>query len=559
MGSKILAFDQPADFYYKRAQRLMDDGNYINALPIMRIALEKAPDDYEFSLCLAEILTELGKYEESNRVLFEAIEQQKDVDADCFFCLGCNFMGLNDIGKARESFERYLQVDPAGEYHEEVEDFLLYFEEEEGDIGRVIEEVGESEAYQKADEGKRLLDNAEYDQAIKVLESIHEDDDGMDYARNNLALAYYCKKDVDKAIELTSEVLAKNKNNIHANCNMAVFLHDKGRVEESDIFIEKAIRQNPSVMEDVYKLAISLCELKRHEDAMKHLKLLIEMTPYDEKALFYLAAACYNTKKFKEALTVLGDVKKLDYPGVIADYYIKQVNRVLAHPAEFCELPYVYQVPAEEARKKIKYLNDCLKLKDTEYRSKWLEDEVFLHTALWGLEYGDDNIKRAIASMVAGFADAKAERILRMFILKKHQPDDVKNDVFILLKRMNAKEPYVAYIGGEVVEVKVGAYGEGDKDLSERYSKLLRLLSEAILQTYPENVMKNTLEAMREFVAHKDADEMLKQSGELAAAILYTALVRSGVDESMEDVCRRFHAREEIAGAYVAKLDCAPE
>ncbi|MDL2237564.1 tetratricopeptide repeat protein [Christensenellaceae bacterium OttesenSCG-928-K19] len=557
--NNILAFEQPADFYYKRAQRLMDDGNYINALPVMRKALEKSPGDYEFSLCLAEILTELGKYEESNRVLFEAMEQQENVDADCFFCLGCNFMGLNDIDKARESFERYLQVDPDGEYRDEVEDFLLYFDAEAGDMQELMEEMDDDEAYAKANEGKRLLDNAEYDAAIEVLESIEESDDEMAYARNNLALAHYCKKEVDRAIEITSEVLAKNKNNIHANCNMAVFLYDKGRKAESDIFIEKAMQLAPAALEDIYKLAISLCELKRHEDAVIRLRSLADMTPYDEKVLFYLSAALFNTKKFKEALSLLADVKKLDYPGVIADYYIKMVNRVILNPEDFEEIGYVYQVPAEAARAKIKYLNDCLKLKDSEFSAKWKEDEEFLHTTLWGLEYGDDNIKRAIAGMIAGFADAKAEKILRTFIMKKNQPDDVKNDIFILLKRMNAKEPYVAYIGDEVVEVKVGTYGIDGKDLSEDYTKLFRILSDIIEQTYPESVMKNTLNVIQKYIDDGASEEMLEHIKELAAAILYLALVHSGVDEDLGDVSRRFGADEQVAAGFVEKLKQIPE
>jgi tetratricopeptide (TPR) repeat protein len=210
---KIIKFEQPADFFYRSAQKMMDGGAFINALNTIRRAVEIEPDNAEFSLCLAEVLTELARYEESNSVLFELLKNRTEADADCYFCLGCNFMGLNDVDKARESFEKYMQIDPDGEYSEEVEDFLYYFDSEEENIRELIDELNGDGIYKKAYEGKKHLDNAEFEKAVEVLESIEDDAEDISYAKNNLALAYYCLKDVDKAIDITSKVLKNNKNN----------------------------------------------------------------------------------------------------------------------------------------------------------------------------------------------------------------------------------------------------------------------------------------------------------------------------------------------------------
>ncbi len=552
--NKILEFDQPADFYYRAAQRMMDNADFISALPLMRTAVKKEPDHYEYGIALAEVLTELARFEESNRVLFEMIERRVDIDADCFFCLGCNFMGMNDFEKARESFEKYLQIAPEGEYRDEVEDFFLFFDAEMEEMQTFLADANEDEACRRADEGKRLLDAGEYEKAVEMLENIGTDDITFSYAKNNLALAYYCMKNIEKAQAITQEVLQKEKNNVHANCNMAVFLYEMGKQKEAALYLERLMGMRAGNAEDVFKIAVTLCELKQHEKALRFLRELRDRNPYDEKVLFYLAIASYNTKKWKDALNFLGDVRKLDYPGVIAEYYIKAVNQTIQNPEQFCELDYIYQVPAEEARSKIRYLNNCLKLPAPEFRLLWKDSLEFYNTALWGLEYGDENIKLAIAGMIAGFADKKAESVLRSFILKKNQPDSVKNEVFVLLKRMNAKEPYAAYIGGEVVEVKVGAYDEDGAELTNEYKQLFTLLNRVMEKEYPKEALLKAFDAVQQEVESGRGHKLLESVPDFAAAVVCVSLERLGEPFEIGDVCSKFGATETAVTELFGRL-----
>jgi hypothetical protein len=291
--------------------------------------------------------------------------------------------------------------------------------------------------------------------------------------------------------------------------------------------------------------------LKAPQRAIPYLRDLEDHSPYDEKVLYYLAAALYNTGKPKEAINLLDDIKKLDYPGTIAEYYIKKINSFIQGREEFVEMDYLYQVPANEAKNKIKYLNDCLKLPEDQFRELWKGSKEFLNTVLWGLEYGDNNIKRAVAGMIAGFADKKAERVLRAFLLKKNQPDEVKNDLFILLKRMNAAEPYVAYIKDEIAEVKVGTYDENGNELTEEYAKLFRILYETINKHYNETLVKSALSVIQEYL-EDDANGLVPELiNAIAAAILFVALERNGRTEDIVDICRLFGAEEKTVREYI--------
>ena len=119
-------------------------------------------------------------------------------------------------------------------------------------------------------------------------------------------------------------------------------------------------------------------------------------------------------------------------------------------------LAYIYQVPFQEAKERIRYINECITRDKQDIVKLWQGNERFESMLTWGLEFGDLFIKRAVAEIISGFGDKKAEDKLRSYILNVDQPDDVKNEIFVFLKRMGAAEPYIAYIGGNIVEVKVG-------------------------------------------------------------------------------------------------------
>ena len=48
-------------------------------------------------------------------------DRTKEARSECFFGMGCNFIGLGDLDKAEESFEKYLAVSPDGEYRDDVD------------------------------------------------------------------------------------------------------------------------------------------------------------------------------------------------------------------------------------------------------------------------------------------------------------------------------------------------------------------------------------------------------------------------------------------------------
>lgn len=501
---KVIPFEQNGQFYYKKAKKYVENNNYIDALSFYRKAVEKDPENLEYRLDLAQVFTEMGYYEESNQILLYIL-QKDDGKADCYFCLGCNFLGLQEYERAKECFEKYLQLDPDGIYSEDAQDLLdilqsheIYFD---NDV-EVILNPGREKLYKLANKGKDFLDMGDYSRAIRCLESVVKKDPSLIFARNNLALAYFCVGRLDDAIHVCQEVLKDQPQNVHANCNIAIFYREKGLEEESEKHLQAVLSMETNDPEEIHKIAVTLCELKRHKEANKFLKRLLQYKPYDIKVLHYIAVSYFNTQRYKEALKYWSKIDKIAPNNTISGFYKRLARAVMANEREFSEISYHFQVPYEEIIYRIKKINDLLKLPHKDLKKRWNSSDELLALLQWGLELNDPSIKRAILNVIASFKDGKAESFLREFILRKSVSDDLKREAVMLLKQMGASEPYIAYLDDNIVQIKIDVVAKNlPDDLPEVFYNVVNRAVEMMKNRYEEGFEAQIREIWSGFVA----------------------------------------------------------
>lgn len=452
---KVLPFEQTGDFFYRKARKSLETNNYINALNYYRKALEKEPDNIEYSLDLAEVYTEMSYYNESNRILFSIL--QKDSTAiECYFGIGCNFLGLHDYKKAEECLERYLNFDSYGLYSDEAADLLEILQNQDYYFNQEKETDPErAQLLADASRGKSCLDKGEFKKAIRVLEKVLEGDKDLIFARNNLALAYYCDGDIDRAINACKQILSKYPNNVHANCNLAIFYKDAGDVEASKKHISRVLALSVDEPEDLYKIVVTLCEFKEHEKANKLLEKLIQYKPYDTNILHYMAVSFFNLKSYKKALQYWDKIEKINPGNTISNYYRRYTRGILDGARSHTDLAYHFQVPYDEIIRRVKKINEILKLSDADLMARWTRNKGLYDLLSWGLDLDDTIIKHAILNLVASFADKRAENFIRDFLMTSSGDKDNIRQALTLLKGMGAVEPYMAMIDGEIVEIKV--------------------------------------------------------------------------------------------------------
>lgn len=123
-SSLALPFDQPGDFYYRRAMKFAQKDEYDKAVFNIRKAIIKDNENVGYMLDFAGLLTEIEHFDDSNDLLFSVLWKSGEHTAECYFGLGCNFYGLNDLKKATSSLNKYLSLAPEGEYVEDAEILL---------------------------------------------------------------------------------------------------------------------------------------------------------------------------------------------------------------------------------------------------------------------------------------------------------------------------------------------------------------------------------------------------------------------------------------------------
>ncbi len=544
LQNKILSFHQPASFFIKKAEKHIDAGNFIEALLLYRQALGMEPDNVEYLLSIAQIYSEMGLYAESNDVLLK-IARFGNTPTECLFALGCNYMGMKNYELADEAFEQYLAIDPDGEFADDIDDIFDMMDEEDEEEG-LLQDVSRQLLMEEAYEGKQHLDKGNYKAAIQHLEKVISRDKLMYPAMNNLALSYFFDGQKAKAIEMSKKVLEALPNNLHACCNLAFFYSDMGEKEIAQSFLSRLYGLSDIEPEDMHKLALTYCELGHHDEAYKWFTKIIPYQPYDIRILHFLGIASYNTGLYNEASDCFEKILKIDPNNSLASYYkVKAGAAKNLTPAR--KLEYVYQVQFDEIKLRVKYLNDCLMQKDGSLKDKWNNDEYFKSVILWGLYYGDEYIKKIVIEIMSLFSDEQVEDEFRSFLLKSTEADEIKNDIFMCLKRIGAKEPYVAYIKGAIVEVRVGNISEEIKNLSKSYADTLNNFIMHSRGRYNEEFISAGIEFLVSFAKEQnDSGEWITKPQAFAAALEY---VINGLAER-EDI----PSKKELISRYGTSL-----
>lgn len=546
-SSAVLKFERDSSFHFAKYQRALAKGKYLDSLVAIRTALSKNSSKVEYRIALAELYTELNHYEESNFLFFKLIDEGKDHDGLCLFGLACNFFGMQDWTKASECFEKYLDEYPNGEYVADAEDFIEIIEESELESEEYFSDLP-SNLVEIAERGKALLDRGEYKKAVKLLSDAYEKSPESTFLRNNLSLAYFCSDETERAVELSRSVLREYPGNIHTVCNLILFLTasmKQEHKEEVEELVEYLSTLTPYDIEEKIKVAVTYCELGDHAGVYSAVRDLMQDKPYDVRTIFLLGASAANLGRLGEALSCFMNILKIDPGNSIASYYKLAVQKAREND-EPTDFQYVYQVPPEEVRARMAYLNACVQEGVDILKVRWSTDEHFKNMLIWGLTLSDPLIKRAILELISNFEESNAADILKRFLLSRIEPDDLKNDVFIMLKRRGEPQPYMAYIQGKIAEVRVGMYGSGQAELTPSNHAVMRQIIEFARVLEDKRFLPQAIEVLERYIKSFKKPPIMRAHKAWACAVIYLTLLGDEEEEvpDLSDICKELDVAE---------------
>jgi len=543
----------------KRGAKELEKNDLIAAIAKYREAYERAPEDAEIAVALAEILSQMQRFEESNRILFRLLADREDAPAECHFGIACNYFGLQDYDRAADSLEDYLELEPDGEFAADAEDFLDLIDDDDA----MFETTGlrgddDYEDNAVTHFARSLLSSGEVGYAVEELERRYHQTPKSIKIREQLSVAYFIANRRQEAKAIAVDILAEDASNVLANSTLALGEIEEGNRESAVARLDEMLKQRSLEPEELHSIAVLQLDLERYAEAEKTLVQMMHVMPYDENVLHKLAYARFMQGDAEGAKGYYQKLLRIDPHDTVAKYYLNQckhADNAGKKPNAKWIIP--YQVPFSEAFRRLNHLNRVLALPHDELNHVWTEDAAMRDLLVWAISLSDLRVKRSMLSLVFTFADRNAQHILRDFLLRTDQPDELKRAVFGMLKHLGAKEPYMAYLNGRWIKGRVSLL-ELDYKLPASYEGVMQVLMQYMLGNCREEC---TTEAARIFQRYVDSLKKkfprisAAQEISFAAALEYLSRLNCGETVTLDEISDIYRVTKSRLKNALLKLE----
>lgn len=526
--------------HYQLALKASARGDVPDAVLHARSALRLNPQDPEYRLLLAKALGEAGDREEAVRLLAEL--QEEGPRADVLYLLGVNLLELQDPGQARECFDACLELEPDGEQARQIRRLKWRLQPERHSPFSRLGRAGEQEAHRRAAQIDRCLADGQFERSLQLAEQASASYADVPAVRNSLAMACFCNGQIERAVQITRSVLEQSPDDLDASCNMASFQRQLGQDEQAEASLKKLEQMQPPDVRGALKISATFCEQRQYDRAYRTMKEFHSRQAGGAATLFRQAAAAQNSGRAQEALRLLSDISKIEEAPLAADYFRRQIQEMEEGRSPRIEIPYHYRLPAEEASRRRAYLNSCLRLDHGALLTLWKHDDDFQRTVQWAMEQADDGTRLKTGALLASFADARSEELLRKSLVRRAVPDRTKREILSRLAGMGAVSPYVAFLHGELVRF------EAEPSLPDALLAAVR--QGAALLGCPEFEQPAV-----ELLLAASPLESPDQPAALAAAALWLAGRAAGQDLDLDGAAEKTGADPDAARAGLALLE----
>ena len=307
---KLLSFVPTGEYYFTKGLKAYHRRDFIKAKKYLGRAIQLEPGEPMITCQLAIVSTELGEFENSNRLLHHILEELDPEMAECHYFLANNYAHLGFFKDAYHHSKLYLQLDPEGDFAEDAEDLL--------DVLTLESDEFEDELYEqddlivKQEQARELLESGYFPKAIELLKDVVKEYPEYWSAYNNLALAYFYLGKVEKAESILAEVLERNPGNLHALCNRLVFAHYQGQTESVSEMLQSLKKIQPLLSEHQFKLGATFALVGEYHYAYVWLKKLYKHGFNGDGPFYYwLSYSAYNTGHENFAKTIWKNVLEI--------------------------------------------------------------------------------------------------------------------------------------------------------------------------------------------------------------------------------------------------------
>lgn len=532
---KVVSFDRSAAYLHHRAMMNRRDNRTVDALELMRRAVEASPENSEYRLDLAELYCEMGCHEQSARLLLDMLSEE-DAPSECYYGLALNQLGMNDVSGARQSLDTYRRRAPEGDRSEDVSALAM-----ELDMYAGANRPASRRLYRAMQMANRACDAMKSDLPEKACRlfraSLHMASEQCEM-RALYAMALIMAGEDEQARRQADRACETYPPSARALCVCAQvynILGDRARALE---MMRAAEAEHPEGAE-LRLMIYSAGEMGMNDRAAEYARLALQETPYDRELLHIRAVALKRSgASDEEAGRCWERILRLDPEDSVAMFHSEAAEH---HALSECRLDYSYQVPDGEYVRRLKLLSDALSEDFEAIHSHWMKDSGFRRVVRWAVNTEDTRLGRAAITVMATLDDDEARSMLREVMLEPEVSRELKLHA-VMLTRMQGRSltdlmPATAdNVGATLVDIDqlLSDLPVGDRQLVRYANEVLE--DKYDIRALPALAMLwasyRRLRGMR--------GDPLKRIEASAGALAYNFLLASGKTPDIGELARRF-------------------
>ena len=424
----VVAFGRSSAYVHHRAMMNRRENNIVDALELMRRAVESAPENREYRLDLAELYCEMGCHEQSTRLLLDMLAEE-DGPSECYYGLALNQLGMNDLNGARRSLSLYRRRDPEGAHLEEVQQLaaeLDFFGELSHSVNRKL--------HRAASIANRACDAMKADmpeKACRLFErSLSMCSEQYDM-RALYAIALLICGRGQEALVQAEEAAGGYPPSVKALCVSAQVYALSGDAHTARTLMGRAMAERPDG-QDLRLMIYVMGELGMDAEVASYVRQALREAPFDRDLLHMRAVAMHRTGTPDiRVARFWARILRIDPGDSVAQFYQEAAlnGRLGEDPPD-----YGYQVPRREFERRLRALVQQLGEGYEQLEARWKEDPGFRQLMGWAVRAEDSRLSRAALTALTTIDHRESRSLLRMLLFNDDVPGELKIHAALVLR-----------------------------------------------------------------------------------------------------------------------------
>lgn len=546
---KVVSFDRSPAYVHHRAMVNRRENNAVDALELLRHAVERSPENREYRLDLAELYCEMGCHEQSNRLLLDMLAQD-DAPAECYYGLALNQLGMNDLEGAQQSLRMYRHAAPDGVHAPEVRrlsDELDAFDALNRPASRKV-----YRAMRVADRACEALRGGDLAGARRMFERSLSLSPEQYEMRALYAMTRLLEGDSDDALEEASRAAEGFPPSARALCIASQVFWSLEREEDARKLLRRAIELRPDGA-DQHLLLYSLSEAQMDAEAAECARLALQEAPFDRRLLHIRATALHRTGAADDQVgRFWRRILRIDPDDEVARFYLAACER---GELGLNEPEYAYQLPRKEHERRQEWISGLANGGLAGVRAEWAENPEFRRAVRWAATADDGPLSRMAVLIIAALDDDEARSAIRLMLFDREVDPELRVHVTALMRLRGVDMAKVFPVDAGAAQSMMPDADALMAGMTVGERQLLRYANDVLEQDYDISALPVLALTWAIYRQRRGGyAEPLVQSDTVSAALVYRYLTTHGRHARIGRVAKRFGCSVRRLKYYVNRI-----